>query len=182
MTPAYKFIVYGSVGAQGSKKFVGMAKGKDGREHARLVEVSKKVKPWRKAVKHAAEITRAGAEPLDGPLIVRMVFTMHKPMSAPKRRRTWPQVTPDLSKLCRSTEDALTDAGLWADDARVVEYERLAKVYPGEDPEALDAPGALIHVRMLVDKDVTPWLFETTFTRGSITTSVEVPATGHCKS
>ena len=54
---------------------------------------------------------------------------------------------PDLSKLLRSTEDALTDAGLWADDARVVEYERLAKVYPGEDPEALPVPGVRIEIR-----------------------------------
>ena len=73
-----------------------------------------------------------------------MVFTLPKPSSAPKRRRTWPMRKPDLSKLARSTEDALVDAGLLADDARIVEYQRLAKVYPGEDVEALDAPGVLI--------------------------------------
>ena len=55
---------------------------------------------------------------------------------------------PDLSKLARSTEDALSDAGLIADDARIVEYERLAKVFPGEDPDALEAPGVLIVVRV----------------------------------
>lgn len=73
-----------------------------------------------------------------------------KPQSAPKRRRTYPMRTPDLSKLARSTEDALSDAGIWADDARVVEYSRLAKVYPGEDPDALSSPGAVIEIREVV--------------------------------
>ena len=85
-----------------------------------------------------------------GPVMVRMIFTMPKPASAPKRRRIWPMGMPDLSKLARSTEDALSDAGIWRDDARVVEYGRLAKVYPGEDPEALDTPGAIIEVYLLV--------------------------------
>jgi crossover junction endodeoxyribonuclease RusA len=75
-----------------------------------------------------------------------MVFTLPKPSSAPKRTRTWPMRYPDLSKLLRSTEDALTTAGVWADDARVIEYRHLAKVYPGEHPDALDAPGAVIRV------------------------------------
>ena len=65
------------------------------------------------------------------------------------RRRTHPCRTPDLSKLARSTEDALTTAGLWRDDARVVEYTRLAKVYPGEDPESLSSPGVRIVVEPL---------------------------------
>jgi Holliday junction resolvase RusA-like endonuclease len=49
----------------------------------------------------------------------------------------------------RSTEDALTDAGLIADDARIVEFERLAKVYPSEDPESLGVPGARIEIRRI---------------------------------
>jgi hypothetical protein len=51
---------------------------------------------------------------------------------------------PDLSKLARSTEDAITEAGLWADDARVSEYARLAKVWPGCDPDALPVPGVVV--------------------------------------
>lgn len=145
----YRILVYGSPAPQGSKKFVGTFTGRDGRTHANLVESSKAVKPWREDVKAAALLVRNGAPPLDGPVIVRMVFTMPKPSSAPKTRRTYPMRMPDLSKLARSTEDALTGAGIWADDARVVEYERLAKVYPGEDPEALESIGALIEVRLI---------------------------------
>lgn len=32
------------------------------------------------------------------------------------------------------------------DDARVVEYVRLAKVYPGEDKGALDRPGCVVTI------------------------------------
>src|SRR5574343_224639 len=136
-------VVYGSPAPQGSKKFDGVTKSGRGL----MVESSKKVKPWRMDVKDAAERAAdiyADMLPLDGPLRVSMVFTLPKPASAPKKRRTWPDRKPDVSKLARSTEDALSDAGVWADDARVVEYSRLAKVFPGEDPEALDRPGVRI--------------------------------------
>jgi hypothetical protein len=53
-------------------------------------------------------------------------------------------VTPDLDKLARSTQDALKSAGVYTDDARIVEYTRLAKVYAGEDPESLDRAGVLV--------------------------------------
>lgn len=132
--------VYGEAGPQGSKRFVGTSKAGRGI----MIESSAKVKPWREAVKWAA--MQSGARGLDGPLWVSMVFTIKKPKSAPKRKRTWPATKPDLSKLARSTEDALTDAGIWADDARVVEYMRLAKVYPGEDRDALDRPGCVITI------------------------------------
>lgn len=152
-----KIIVYGIPGPQGSKSFKGMRGG-----HAILVESSKKVRPWRKAVEAAAmaemlnnfSVDDDGLrywQALDGPIVARMVFTMPKPKSAPKTRRTWPCVTPDLSKLCRSTEDALSSVGLWQDDARVVGYSRLWKCYPNEDPEALALPGCIITVSTLAE-------------------------------
>jgi Holliday junction resolvase RusA-like endonuclease len=138
-----KIVVYGNPAPQGSKRFMGVHGGR-----GVMIESSKAVKPWREAVKYAARDQNATMEPFDGPLIVRMVFTVPKPKSAPKRR-TWPCRKPDLSKLIRSTEDALTDAGIWTDDARIVQYERTAKVYPNEDPEALNTPGAVIEIRSM---------------------------------
>jgi Holliday junction resolvase RusA-like endonuclease len=137
--------VFGNPAPQGSKRFVGTTPGGRGL----MVESSKKVKPWRQDVVAAAIEARGTAKPMDGPLAVRMVFTVPKPKSAPKRRRTWPDRKPDLSKLARSTEDALVTAGVIADDARIVEYERLAKVFAGEDPEALSSSGVLIVVRIV---------------------------------
>ena len=142
------FDVYGTPAPQGSKRFVGRAKSGRGI----LVESSKAVAPWREAVKPAALRARAAqpdSEPLDGPLRLSVVFSLARPKSAPKRRK-WPDRTPDLSKLIRATEDALTDAGVWTDDARVCEYGRAAKVYAGSGwASALDAPGARIWVEAM---------------------------------
>lgn len=147
-----QFDVFGMPAPQGSKKFVGTNKAGRGI----LVESSKKVKPWRQDVKlaahqvathlHPLEDDGGPAIPFDGPLWVSMVFTLPKPASAPKRRKTWPDKKPDLSKLARSTEDALVDAGLILDDSRIVGYVRLEKVFPGEDRQALRSPGVSITI------------------------------------
>jgi Holliday junction resolvase RusA-like endonuclease len=157
----FQVSVRGRPAPQGSKRARPIYKGRGaGREFTGKVaqqEMSPRVKDWRADVKDAAEkvIAETGHRAFDGPVRVRMVFTMPKPGSAPKRRQTWPCKMPDLSKLCRATEDALTDAGVWRDDALVVEYGRLAKVYPGEDPEALEVPGVRITVIEVRD-DIVP--------------------------
>lgn len=144
MSATIRIVVYGDPAPQGSKKFVGMING-----HGMLAESSKKVKPWRQDVVAAAVLAREAAgdpEPLDCALSVRMIFTLPKPKSAPKRKRIYAMRKPDVSKLARSTEDALTTAMIWADDSRVAEYSRLAKVFPGEDPESLKSPGVIIEI------------------------------------
>jgi len=129
------FTVLGTPAPQGSKKgFVNKKNGK-----VILVESSAAVKPWRQAVVSAAP----SGPKLDGPIAVYCVFTMPRPASA-KKSLLRPATRPDCGKLLRSTEDAITDAGLWADDARVCEFSRLAKVWPGYDPFALPTPGVLI--------------------------------------
>ena len=125
--------VYGTPGPQGSKRHVG---------NGRMIESSSKVKPWREAVVWAA---RENGQKIAGPVGVSIVFTLPKPASAPKRRTTWPGRKPDIDKLVRSTFDALSTAGTFEDDARVVDL-RATKVYPGEGFGALDVPGCLIHL------------------------------------
>jgi Holliday junction resolvase RusA-like endonuclease len=133
-------VAYGHPRPQGSKRaFVNKRTGRPV-----LVEQSEHLKPWREAIVQAA--VDPSRQPLPGPLRVSMVFTMPKPLSAPKTRVTHPMTQPDLSKLCRAAEDALTDAGVWVDDAQVVEYIRLAKVYPREDQDALHVPGIRVRV------------------------------------
>lgn len=145
---AMTITVFGMPAPQGSKRFLGVRGGK-----GVLVESSKAVKPWREAVKWAA-IERvkwareANQGVMDGPIVVQMTFSMPRPKSAPKSV-TRPFRKPDLSKLIRSTEDALTDAGVWSDDARVVSCDA-CKVFAGSDsPNALHAPGAVIRVMEL---------------------------------
>lgn len=68
------------------------------------------------------------------------VFTMKKPLAAPKKRRTFPTSAPDVDHLLRAVGDAMTTSGLFRSDAQLVDF-RDRKVFPGEDPKALDVPG-----------------------------------------
>jgi Holliday junction resolvase RusA-like endonuclease len=124
--------VYGRPAPQGSKRHVG---------NGVMVESSKNVKPWRQAVTWAA-MEQANGVKVTGPVKLKIVFTMAKPK---KPKYAWPATAPDLSKLLRATEDALTDAGVWEDDARVVSSE-ISKVYPG-GLGSLTVPGALISIQ-----------------------------------
>ena len=116
------FNVVGDPAAQGSKRFVGHAR--SGRPIMR--EQSDKVRPWRDSVAGAAlaaiEAT-PGWSKLDGPVRLRIVFRFPMPASRPRavriQGRGWKVSSPDLSKLVRSTEDALQDAGVFTNDARV---------------------------------------------------------------
>ncbi|TMR99552.1 RusA family crossover junction endodeoxyribonuclease [Nonomuraea basaltis] len=149
--PLITITVVGQPAPQGSKRPLGKG---------RMVEQVEGVHPWRQDVKQAAiDAMTNGPLALDGPLVAEMVFTMRdKPVSKPtwwptgirwSKLMWWrPASAPDLSKLVRSTEDALTQARVWKDDARVVEYRRVAKVFvdqPGE-PDALSRPGAVIRI------------------------------------
>jgi crossover junction endodeoxyribonuclease RusA len=114
--------------------------------HAILVESSKNVKPWRQAVSAAAIEAMGGVGlGIAGPVKVMMDFTLPKPKSAPKTRRTYPATKPDLSKLVRATEDALVDAGAIDDDARIVQL-LATKFYPNEGEGSLAVPGVVITV------------------------------------
>lgn len=133
------FVAFGSPAPQGSKSFKGMTKA--GR--AILAESSRAVKPWRQDVMAAAiEAKQAGAECLSGPLAVTMVFTLPRPKNAP-RRWVAPGTRPDLSKLVRSTEDAITVAGLWSDDGQVHRMNAV-KVWAGYDLAALPSCGVRV--------------------------------------
>ena len=149
--PALTVTVYGTAGPQGSKSPVGWGRSrKTGKNIPLMKESSAKVKPWRDKVSAAitAAILRGDAKPLRGPVYADITFTMAKPTTAPKRRRTFPAVSPDIDKLERSTYDAITTAKAWEDDGRVIENHN-RKVYPGEHPDALDQPGAIIRLYTL---------------------------------
>lgn len=132
--------VYGTPGPQGSKRFVGHAKSGRGI----MIESSAKVKPWREAVKWAA-IEAGAMVGIDGPVSMEVTFTFPRPKKYAKKHHAPMSTRPDLSKLVRSTEDALTSAGAWEDDARVVSTIS-RKVYPGQHADALPVAGAVIRI------------------------------------
>lgn len=92
-------------------------------------------KEWRKLVKKAAE--EATDAPLTGPLLVTMVFYRERPKSHYGTGKNLhvrkgsapilPTTRPDVLKLARAVEDAMTGV-VYEDDAQVCD-ERLLKVY-----------------------------------------------------
>jgi crossover junction endodeoxyribonuclease RusA len=102
---------------------------------------------WRHQVQYA--VAALEEEPFTGPVELRLGFELLRPAGhfgtgrnaglVRKGAPRWPAVMPDLDKLTRAVCDAITDAGLWRDDAQVVVIHT-AKRY-------CDAsPGVLIHV------------------------------------
>lgn len=96
-----------------------------------LVESSARLRPWRAAVTAAAvDAAGPGWEPIDGPIHVEVGFEFARPASHYGTGRNtarlrpgapaYPATRPDLDKLVRAVLDALGDAGVWRDDARVV--------------------------------------------------------------
>lgn len=161
--PEFAVVVTGMPATQGSKRVDGVfrKRTKEGRTVTvpRLVDSSDDndgaLTAWRSAVTAAAvSVLPAGWELLDGPLVADMIVTLRRPVSEPKTLRTLPHRKPDVSKLARAIEDALaTDAaklrrGVIADDARIVAYRRLCKVYQRDpyDTDALPYPGAVIRL------------------------------------
>jgi Holliday junction resolvase RusA-like endonuclease len=133
-----RLFVPGTPAPQGSKRFMRHS----GTGKPIGLEDNPRTRDWRTVVASEAQFMAARLRetdpdfaPLDGPLFAALVFWLPKPASAPKRRR-YPDVKPDLSKLLRAVEDSLTGV-LIRDDARIVRAS-VAKGY-GE-------PGALIEL------------------------------------
>ena len=114
------FTVYGLAAPAGSKTLGYNSGGK-----AFVRDASKRSAPWKKQVAREAALAMDGSPLLDGALRLGVVFTVPRPKghygarglrpSAPQ----YPTVRPDVTKLLRAVEDALTGI-VWRDDSQVV--------------------------------------------------------------
>jgi len=111
----------------------------------------KAVKAWRESVFGAA---RPDGVPLLSPglseaLVVRLLFSLRRPKSVSLMSRPYPTVRPDVDNLAKGTIDAITDAGIWRDDALVIS-SILSKAYCGyfhvDGTPALEIPGCIIQI------------------------------------
>lgn len=143
---ACSFVISGEPIPQGSHKGFAIQNKRTGKTHVNITEDNPKTKSWRR---HIVAVARghvgAGWKPLDCPMAISLAFTMPKPPSYPKRRRTWPSASFDIDKLVRNLLDGLTAAGVITNDARFVEL-RAAKHFPGEHPDSLPLPGVRVAI------------------------------------
>lgn len=147
------FFVAGIPMTAGSKRAFPLKKGGTFTGRYIMVDANPKAKDWKVTVAHAGEAAMAGVPtPFDHPLLegpIGVSFTFHMPRigshyrangelkpNAPMR----PIVRPDVLKLSRAVEDALTGI-MWRDDSQIV-IEMLEKVYA-------EKPGCLITITPL---------------------------------
>ena len=113
---------------QGSKKHIG---------GGRMIEVSKRVRPWRKAV--GKEAMKETETPIEGACHVGLIFRFNRPKSHYRSNGQLKQTSPkylivkknDLDKLVRSTLDALSGIA-FKDDCQVTNLSA-TKRYCNED-------------------------------------------------
>lgn len=133
MSDVVAFAVFGDPAPAGSKT---RATSPDG-SRTWTRDSSKRSYPWKAAVSAAAGKAMAGKPLLEGPLFVELIFYRVRPKthlgtgrnvgvlkaSAPPR----PLTKPDVLKMARAVEDAMTGI-VYRDDAAIV-VERLEKRY-----------------------------------------------------
>lgn len=141
--------VRGIPAPQGSKSYMGTYKDKQGRQRGKMVESSKKVAPWRQAVTwtcveaNTDKLFFADAVRLTLEFVMPRLKSMRPGVPVPYHTKK-----PDLSKLWRCVEDAITDAGLWRDDSQICECGPPIKRYAEEG----ESPGCMIIIEALSEK------------------------------
>lgn len=103
------FWVDGLPAPQGSKKHVG---------NGRMVETSKNLPAWRKAIETTARQHHT-EPPIDRPVTVQADFFMPKPK---RPMFDVPATAPDTDKLQRALGDGLEKGGVLTNDARIVQW------------------------------------------------------------
>ena len=101
-----------------------------------VTSANRGLKAWEQSVRAAAQAV-AGGRLLTGPITLEAAFLLTRPPSVRVSKRPHPLTRPDLSKLVRGIEDALTGV-LWRDDSQVIVI-RASKAYEadGLPPRAL---------------------------------------------
>jgi Holliday junction resolvase RusA-like endonuclease len=114
---------------------------------ARVVSKTPPLVEWRDVVRLAAhqEKTRMGLDVATGPASVTLAFYLPRPASKPKTIDVFPfSSKTDLDKYVRAVLDAITNAGVWTDDNRVVDLAAKKRYAVGPELPRIYDPA--IHV------------------------------------
>lgn len=116
MATSLSFTVHGTPKPKGSARgFIAM---KAGKARAIVTSDNKNLKAWETAVRFVAQ-EHAGTVFFTEAVSLYVAFFFQRPKSVSERKRPFLTTKPDLSKLIRGLEDALTGV-LWKDDSQVV--------------------------------------------------------------
>jgi Holliday junction resolvase RusA-like endonuclease len=126
------FTVLGDAKPAGSKRAFAIRRGGVPTGQIAVTDDNPKSKGWKQDVATTARLTFTGSL-LDGPVRIWMAFYRTRPkchygasgLSKQGRESVAPTTKPDVLKLARAVEDALTGI-VWRDDAQIVD-ERLTK-------------------------------------------------------
>lgn len=127
------YTVTGNPAPQGSKRHVG---------NGRLIEASKRLKPWRDEVIKATEKMAETIDTLEGPLYIRLEFRIPRPKTV-KRDYPITRSSGDIDKLVRGVLDGIDIGGLIGDDSQVIDV-RASKRYSVD-------PGVTIYIDRIED-------------------------------
>lgn len=140
MADPFELTVFGTAEPAGSKKAVPLGRGGMNPHRYGVVDANPRAGKWKVNVSQHAGLAMQNRKLLEGPLTVTFTFFVKRPKghygvhgvrrSAPP----FPDVRPDVLKLARAVEDALSGV-VYRDDAQIVD-ERLVKRY-GE-PERVE--------------------------------------------
>jgi Holliday junction resolvase RusA-like endonuclease len=106
-----------------------------------VIDASAKSRPWKALVAQVAGDAMAGRELMRGPLAMTLRFVVRRPKGHYGKRGLlpsappFPTTKPDLLKLARGVEDALSGV-VYGDDAQIVR-ELLIKEYGEERVEII---------------------------------------------
>lgn len=134
MTWLVAYTVEGNPAPQGSKRHVG---------NGRMIEASKRLKPWRDAVIAATADMASKIEQLEGPLSVKLEFRIPRPKTV-TRRYPITRSSGDLDKLIRAVLDGITIGALIQDDSQVISI-RSSKRYS-------ELPGVTIYIEKVEEE------------------------------
>ena len=132
LAAVFTLTVYGTPAPAGSKRALPLGGKFGGR--AIVVDANVRSKPWKNLIAQNAGLEMNGRELFRRPLHVNLTFHVRRPKAhfnskgeLKKSAPMWPAKKPDVLKLARGVEDALSGI-VYADDAQIV-TEFLVKRY-----------------------------------------------------
>lgn len=88
-----------------------------------------KTAQFQKSIKFYLRAHYPKAKPLEGPILLTIIFLITRPKSVSEKTRPYPHKKPDLSNLIKNLEDAMNGL-IFNDDAQIVNLNCIKRYAP----------------------------------------------------